>query len=423
MNRVVITGMGIVAPNGIGVDAFDSAIKRGKSGIRFIKEFQDLNLACQIAGRPEVSEYKKSALPEELSYKLQASNVIFGTLAGIEAWKNADLEVCENVDWDSGVIMGMQMCDSTFFKSVADRVYSNNLRRLSGRTVEQIITSSISAYLSGYIGLGNCAISNSSACATGTEAIVMAYTRIKHGQSKRILTGSSEGNSTLLLAALDRVKVLNSSSNDAPEEACRPMSAHAKGLVPGCGAAALVLENLDSALERKATIYAEIVGGATNCGGQRSGGTMTRPNPEGMSRCIKQAIHSANIAPKKIDLISGHLTATYADSVEIRVWSEILNRNREDFPFINSLKSMTGHCFGAAGSIESVAVILQLYNNYIHPSINCHEPHPNILKFLTSTKIPSRCIKKELQYAVKASFGFGDLNSCIVFKKWKNDKE
>jgi 3-oxoacyl-(acyl-carrier-protein) synthase len=417
-NRVVITGMGVVSPNGVGINDFNEAIKIGKSGIIFLQELKDLGLNCHVGGIPVITEKTKSILPKELCNKLEASNLIYGVIASIEAWVNAKLTVNDEVDWESGTVMGMQVSDGHFMKSLITKIYGNNIRKLTSRTAEQMITSSLASYISGYFGFGNCSISNSSACATGTEAILIGYDRIKNGGATRILAGSTEGNGTLLLAALDHIRVLNHSSNDRPEDACNPMSVKSAGLVPGCGAGALVLESLVAAQKRNAMIYAEIVGGATNCGGQRTGGSMTKPNPEGMSRCIKQAMENAKIAPNQIDLISGHLTATFADSLEVEVWSNCLKRRRDEFPYINSLKSMTGHCFAAAGTIESIATVLQLHNEYIHPSINCQEIHPKILEYLVPERIPSILINKKSEYVAKASFGFGDLNSCLIFKKW-----
>lgn len=422
VNRVVITGLGVVAPNGVGVDDFKKAIQNGKSGVKFIDELKDLGLNCLVAGIPELTKDNLSnSLPSSLITKIEASNLLFGMIAGVEAWKNSGLSVNDQTDWDSGVIMGSQTIDGNLAKNLLHKVYGNNIRKLSGRTAEQAITSSVSSYLSGYLGLGNCSVSNSAACATGTESIYMGYCKVRNGEAKRILAGSSESNSPFIWSTLDRIRALNFTSNDNPEGASKPMSAQAAGFVPGCGSGALVLENLDSAIKRGATIYAEIVGGANNCGGQRNGGSMTKPNSEGMTRCIQAALDQAKINPEQIDLISGHLTATYADPLEVKVWSEVLKRNKLNFPYISSLKSMTGHCLAATGSIESVAAVLQLHHNFIHPTINCDVVHPEILKFLTDDKIPRELINKEINYIAKASFGFGDLNTCLIFKKHKNE--
>ena len=196
------------------------------------------------------------------------------------------------------------------------------------------------------------------------------------------------------------------------------MSATAGGFVPGSGGAMLVLEELETALARGARIYAEIIGGYVNCGGQRMGGSMTAPNPEGVKRCIRGAVGDAGINPAEVDAINGHLTATYADPYEVRNWAEALDRNTENLPYIQSTKSLIGHCLGAAGAIECAAAVLQIYKGFLHPSINCEDVHPDIEKY--AQKIPQKCLEfPELKIIAKAGFGFGDVNSCIIFKKWE----
>jgi 3-oxoacyl-(acyl-carrier-protein) synthase len=155
-----------------------------------------------------------------------------------------------------------------------------------------------------------------------------------------------------------------------------------------------------------------------NCGGHRMGGSITAPNPVGVRRCIQGAMADAEIDPGQIDAINGHLTATFADPVEVRNWSAALGRGPENFPYINSTKSLVGHCLGGAGAIECVAAALQLYRGFIHPSLNCEDLHPDIVPFAKS--IPHRAIEcPDLKIVAKAGFGFGDVNSCLIFKKWE----
>jgi 3-oxoacyl-(acyl-carrier-protein) synthase len=154
-----------------------------------------------------------------------------------------------------------------------------------------------------------------------------------------------------------------------------------------------------------------------NCGGHRMGGSITAPNPEGVRRCVQGAIADAGIDSREIDAINGHLTATYADPVEVKNWSNALGRGPDTFPYINSTKSMIGHCLGAAGAIECVAAVLQIYKGFVHPSINCEDLHPEIAPFAKS--IPQKAIEvPSLNVVAKAGFGFGDVNSCLIFRKW-----
>ncbi|MFI0490261.1 MAG: beta-ketoacyl-[acyl-carrier-protein] synthase family protein, partial [Flavobacterium sp.] len=147
-------------------------------------------------------------------------------------------------------------------------------------------------------------------------------------------------------------------------------------------------------------------------------GTMTAPNSVAVQKCIQDAINNAGIHPNEIDTINGHLTATTKDTLEIQNWSEALNRSGIDFPYINSLKSMIGHCLSGAGSIESVAAVLQLHHGFIFPNINCEDLNPDITAIIDARRIPQELIKKELNIIAKASFGFGDVNGCVIFKKY-----
>jgi len=171
-------------------------------------------------------------------------------------------------------------------------------------------------------------------------------------------------------------------------------------------------------MARGARIYAEVLGGNINSGGQRGLGTMTAPNPVAVQKCITDAMTNAGITSDAIDAINGHLTATSKDAMEIRNWSEALNRKGADFPYINSLKSMVGHCLSASGSVESVASVLQVYHGFIFPNINCDDLHPEIAECIDAARIPRQLIEKDIAILAKASFGFGDVNGCVIFKKY-----
>ncbi|NRB84912.1 MAG: hypothetical protein HRU49_14265 [Winogradskyella sp.] len=197
------------------------------------------------------------------------------------------------------------------------------------------------------------------------------------------------------------------------------MSVSASGFVPGSGAGAIVLESLESAKARNATIYAEVLGGEINSGGQRNGGTLTAPNPGAVKRCISSALENASVKNTEVDVINGHLTATTKDALEIRNWSEALNRRRENFPFINSTKSLVGHCLAAAGAIECVASIIQLNQQFVAPNKNCEDLHPEIEKLVNRNRIPQKKYAHNFNILAKASFGFGDVNACVLFKRFK----
>jgi 3-oxoacyl-(acyl-carrier-protein) synthase len=416
--------MGVVAPNAIGLTDFEQALRQGRSGIAHLAKLQELKFGCQVAGVVEGAEDLATTLFDQGELMAMNSNMIYTAIAALEAWDSAGLERPDPRDdvvhWDTGAVIGTGIAG---LDVVGERLVpltdAGKVRRLGSTCVECIMSSSVSAKVGGMLGLGNQVTSNSSACTTGTEAVYQAAERIRTGRARRMLAGGSEGNSHYIWAGFDSMRVLARKYNDRPDQASRPMSASAGGFVPGCGAGILVLESLDSAVERGAPIYAELAGGAVTCGGQRGGGSITAPNPAGVQRCIRGALEDAGIEGDQVDVINGHLTATFADPAEVKNWSLALDRKPEDFPWVTSTKSMIGHCLGAAGAIESVASVLMLQSDFVHPSKNCEDLHPDIQDFASS--IPHECVeKKNIDVVIKAGFGFGDVNGCLVFRRWQN---
>ena len=417
--RVVITGMGVVAPNGVGLDAFTEAIKSGTSGIEYFPHLKELGFSCCIGGIPKISEEKKREYFTELQLRnFNSASILYGCIAGVDAWKDAGLEIKEETDFDSGTIFGAGTSGVERLREAIYGVDDHKVRRLGSTVVAQTMASGVSAYLGGMLGLGNQVTTNSSACTTGTEAILMGFDRIQLGKAKRMLVGSSSEDGPYIWGGFDAMRVLTRRHNETPESGSRPMSATATGFVPGSGAGALVLESLETALARNATIYAEIIGGTVNAGGQRNGGTMTAPNSMAVQRCIQDAVADARIKPTDIDTINGHLTATIKDPTEIQNWVTALDLKGHDFPYINALKSTTGHCLSASGSIESVASVLQIKEDFIFPSINSEDLHPEIERLIGKERIPHKLIEQSVNIVAKASFGFGDVNGCIIFKKF-----
>jgi 3-oxoacyl-(acyl-carrier-protein) synthase len=415
--------LGVVAPNASGVNAFEQALREGKSGIRFFEGHKDLNMKCQIGGQPILTrEYLEQYLPEFYIEKLRNHGVIYGCLAGLEAWEDAGLPISsEKRDKKTSMVFGSGALGMDEMVGwMINTIDEGDNRKLGSRVIPQSMNSGAAAYLNQILGLGYVQ-SNSSACITGSESILMGYRQVMSGQVERALCGSTEGVGHYIWASFDAMRVLVSDSNEEPEAGSRPMSATSRGFVPGGGSGALVLETLESAQARGAKIYAEILGGAQNCGGLRNGGTMTAPNSEALVECIEDAVSDAGITPESIDLISGHLTSTRADPLEISNWSKALNLQGDEMPLINTPKSMIGHCIGGAGSIESVACILQLYKGFVHRNLNVNEDsiHPAIKSILPLEKIPTQTIEKNISTIIKANFGFGDMNCCLVFQKFE----
>jgi len=420
-NRVVITGLGVCAPNGTTLAEFSDAIKKGLSGISHQPDLEALNFSCQIAGKPVLSDERISEYFTPLELRnLNSTGIIYGVIAGLDAWKDAGLNIENNdePDWDSGTIFGTGTSGIDKFRWAINKIDALEIKKLGSSVVIQTMASGVSAFISGKLGLGNQVSTNSSACATGVESLLLAYERIKTGQAKRMLAGSTSDSGPYIWGGFDAMKVCTFKHNHEPEKGSRPMSATASGFVPGSGAGALVLESLESAIARKARIYGEVLGGHINSGGQRGLGTMTAPNPTAVQRCIQAALKNSDIEAHEIDVINGHLTATTKDALEIENWKAALQLPANDFPYINSLKSMIGHCIAASGSIECVASVLELSEDFIFPNINCEDLNPEITALIDTKCIPQTVIYQPINILAKASFGFGDINACIIFKKY-----
>lgn len=421
-NRVVVTGLGICAPNGVGLTDFTNSLREGKSGIRFYPKLKELNFGCQVAGKPQLTDdyISKYFTPLQLR-DLNASGVVYGVIAGTDAWNDGGLSKAakEEPDWDSGIIFGTGILGVDKFRESIHHVDAGNTRRLGSTSVIQTMASGISAYLGGILGTGNQVTTNSSACTTGTEGVIMAYDRIYSGKAKRILTGSCSDSGPYVWGGFDSMRILPRNFNDRPDKASRPLSASASGFVPGSGAGALVLESLESAIDRGANIYAEVLGGAINSGGHRGGGSMTAPNSLSVQRCIREAFVNTGLKSGEIDAINGHLTATTKDPVEIDNWCKALGRSGTEFPYINSFKGIMGHGLAAAGSLECVAAILQFKEGQIFGNVNSEDLHPEIEKLIDKSRIPEKTINYKPKTIAKASFGFGDVNACVVFKNFE----
>ena len=420
--RVVVTGLGVVAPNAVGVSAFAKALQSGTSGIRFEQKLEDLNFGCQVAGTPQVTQELIDQYLTPLQQRgFKASGMLYGIIAGKQAFEDAGLEIApkEKANEGLGIIFGTGQSGGDKFREAINLIDEGKVRRLGSTSVIQTMSSGISAWLAGDLGAGNMVTSNSSACSTGTEALILGYERIAAGKATQMLVGSTSDSGPYIWGGFDAMRILPTKYNDNPTMASRPFAVDAAGFVPGSGAGAIVLESLESAIERNATIYCEVLGGAINAGGHRGDGSMTAPNGAAVQRAIQMALTESHIEAKDVDAINGHVTATGKDAYEVMNWSQALNRSKEDFPFMNSFKSTIGHCLAAAGSIELIGSILQIKNQQVFKNTNIEELHPEILNIVDPSKIPTETVDMKIDILMKASFGFGDVNACVVLKRYE----
>lgn len=418
MNRVVVTGMGLVSPIGSTLTDFQNNLRNGKSGITYCKDLASVNCACHYAGIPIydghndeiINKYYIKDLDEAVHYALSA---------GIDAWSDAKFDIPEAysnyTNEDKGVIVGSCASGLEYFARKKNIVDNGNHKKFGSWGIVNTMQSGPATFLTNLFAISGCVETISSACATGCEALVRAYKKIKAGELTAVLAGGCDPTSIYIWAGFDAMRLL-CRRRDGECVASRPMSADSTGFVPSAGAGMLVLEDLDNALKRKAKIYAEIIGGSVNYGGQRHGGSMTLPNSEKVIKCIRNAVDEAKIKASDIDYINGHLTGTKADPIEISNWIKALNIKNK-YPYINSTKSLIGHTLGAAGAIEAIATILQMNGKFIHASLNSRPLRPEIEKIYDDSKISENTIENiDINHSISANFGFGDVNACLVLK-------
>jgi 3-oxoacyl-(acyl-carrier-protein) synthase len=420
-NSVAITGMGVVSPIGSTLPDVLSALHEGKSGISYSKELEEKNFVCRVAGIPKPVVHNMETI-SRIVPEFGDKSIIYALSAGIDAWEDAGFELPDmqsSSSCDVSVVVGSTCAGYDYFSRMKSLIDEGRVKKLGSWFVANTMHSGPSAFLSGLLGASTRVESLSSACASGTEAIARAYELVANGVADVVLAGGCDPDSPYVWAGFDAMRLLCRNGNDNPQEASRPMSQLASGFVPSAGAGMLVVENMEHAKARGARIYAKIVGACVNSGGQRNGGSMTFPNSDKAVECIRNAVAIAGINPSEINYINGHFSSTMADSVEVANWCKALEI-KQDFPYINSTKSLIGHTLGAAGAIETIATILQMKHRFVHNSRNCMPLHPEILRIYDSDKIPQKTIENtDIKYAAKASFGFGDVNSCLVLKSYR----
>jgi 3-oxoacyl-(acyl-carrier-protein) synthase len=416
-NRVVITGMGAVTPLGNTLSEFERGLRAGRSGVAYMPELEELGFRCCAAGKPApVDHIIEKLVDTDDAADMDDTNRL-GVVAAWKAWRDAGFENGDDrIDYDTGVIIGS---DSPGVLKVLEKlplVYAGKVKRIGARYGEQITLNGVASRAARLLGLGNRVSLVNTTSATGSTAIVDGFRHIRHGYADRMLCGAVQAPSPLSFASLDSMRVTNCNWKP-PESASRPMSVQACGLVPSSGAGVVVLESLHSALQRNVKIYAEVLGAYTNCGAARNGGTMTAPSCDGVRQCILRAVGDAEIGFDQIDLINGHLTGTMADALEVRNWIDLFESEGVNLPYIHSTKSLIGHPLAAAGAIEIIACALMLRGGFVHPSINCDDPIPELSDY--ACMVPSHTIETDLDVIIKSSLGFGDVNAVTVLGKFE----
>ena len=401
MNRVVVTGMGVVSSLGNDVATVTESLRTGKSGIQFCEDYAELGMRSQIAGRIHIDQ---AALIDRKKLRFMGDAAAFSYIAMQQAIEDAGLELDQLKDPKVGLITGSGGGSPANNVLAAEIAKERGVKRIGPYAVPKTMASTTSACLSTMFGIQGASYSISSACSTSAHCIGHAADIIRSGRHHTVFAGGGEEEHWSLSMQFDAMGALSSKYNDAPETASRAYDANRDGFVIAGGGGMLVLEEYEHAVARGATIYAEVIGYSATS----DGADMVAPSGEGAVRCMQDALAMAG--NPTIDYLNTHGTSTPAgDITELKAVGEAFG---DKIPPISSTKSLTGHSLGAAGVQEAIYALLMQQNGFITGSANITEMDEGAKAFpiVTSNR------EAELKTVMSNSFGFGGTNATLIFQ-------
>jgi len=408
--RVVITGMGLVIPIGIGVETAWKNVCEGKSGIGLLTRFDTNGFETKIAG--EVKHFNPELYIDKKEIKKMDLFIHYAIAAAKEALEDAQLAITPENSEQIGVIVGTGLGGLPSIERYHKILLEKGPGRISPFFIPMLIANLASGQIAiqfGPKGPNTCVVT---ACATGAHCIGDAFRAIVYGDAEAMIAGGTEANITpLTIGGFNSMKAL-STRNDEPEKACRPFEKNRDGFVVAEGAGILILEELQFALKRNAKIYGELIG----YGYTSDAYHITAPSPDGDGavRCMRMAIKDARLKPEDVEYINAHGTSTpLNDLTETIAIKKVFGDRAKKIP-ISATKSMTGHLLGAAGSTEAIFTILAIQDGIIPPTINYEEPDPQC----DLDYVPNAARRQPLNIAMSNAFGFGGTNATLVFKKF-----
>lgn len=403
MKRVVITGMGIVSCLGNDRETVTTALKEGKSGIVFREDFEEMGLRCNVAARVDLD---LAELIDRKILRFMGPSAAYGYIATERAIADAGLSEDQVSNIRTGLVMGSGGVSGEMFTETIDVMRAKGIKKAGPYRVTQIMASTVSACLATPFKIKGTNYSIASACATSAHSIGHALELIQMNKQDIVFAGGAEDMHWSMAGMFDAMGALSTKYNDTPQLASRAYDADRDGFVPGVGAGCLVVEELEHALARGATIYAELVG----YGSTSDGYDMVAPSGEGAARCMKMAMQTTQ---GDIDYINTHGTSTpVGDLQELKAIRETFG---EKVPPISSTKSLSGHGLGAAGVQEAIFSLLMMEHNFICASANIDNLDPEAADLPIVTK---RVDKANLQRVMSNSFGFGGTNATLVFQRY-----
>lgn len=405
--RVVVTGLGVVSPVGIGTQTAWDNLVAGQSGIARITKFDPTPFASQIAG--EVKGFNAEDFIPAKDARRMDTFIQYGLAAGLEAFRDSGLEVTDANAERIGVTIGSGIGGLGLIESTNDSYDEGGPRKISPFFIPGTIINMISGNLSIMLGLKGPNIAVVTACTTGTHSIGEAARMIEYGDADVMVAGGAEAAITeLSVGGFASARAL-SNRNDDPATASRPWDKDRDGFVIGEGAGVMVLEEYEHAKARGAKIYAEVAGYGLSADAYH----MTAPNMDGPRRSMVNALKNAGVNPDQVQFMNAHGTSTpLGDTNETNAIKATFGDHAYKL-VVNSTKSMTGHLLGGAGGLESVFTVLSIYNQISPPTINLFNQDPECdLDYCANT---ARDL--QIEYALKNNFGFGGTNGSLLFKR------
>ena len=415
--RVAITGMGLICSLGQTKEQFWDNLIKGKSGISKLDFFPDLNTTkdvCKVAA--PCTNFKPEEFLDPKVIRRTDRFIQLALAASIVAIKDANFDIKTYKHPERvGVVVGSAAGGILTIIEQHTIIKEKGPMKASPFTVPSMIANMPAGYISIYYNAKGPLSCTVTACATGTNCIGDAYRMIKSGMADVMFAGGCEAPLTgVSIAAFGAARTLSTHFNEAPEKASRPFDKDRDGFIMGEGAGILILEEMEHAKKRGATIYAELAGFGSSS--DASDIVSPAPDGDGAARCIKLALEDANVRPEEIDYINAHATSTQVgDAVETIAIKKVFRDRaiKGELP-VSSTKSMHGHLLGATGAVEAMACVMALQNKILPPTINLDNPDPQCdLDFVANT---ARKVK-DLNVVASNSFGFGGHNACLVFKK------
>ena len=406
MRRAVITGMGVVSCLGNDVDSVTRSLREGRSGIRPMPIYREMGMKSQIAGQIDLDP---TDLIDRKHLRFMSTAAVYGYVAMQQAITDSGLTEADVSNPRTGIIMGSGGISGEKFLESVDTLREKGVKRIGPYRVTQIMSSTVSACLATPFHIKGLNISISSACATSAHCIGAAVEQIQLGKQDILFAGGAEEEHWSMVSMFDAMGALSTRYNDTPERASRPYDADRDGFVMSCGGGCFVVEELEHARARGATIYAEIVGyGATS-----DGYDMVAPSGEGAARCMRQALATVN---GPIGYINTHGTSTpVGDVKEIGAILEVFGPQT---PPISSTKSLSGHSLGAAGVHEALFSLLMMREGFIAASANIDNLDPEVA---AANIVRQRIDGVELERVMSNSFGFGGTNASLVLQRYRGD--